>query len=943
MSGKKAYVKFAVLLIAILTVSLGTQANADNPASASVSKVIDLAGSWQFKLDPENQGVDRKWFESKLPDLIKLPGSTDQAGYGTKTTEKETTRLSRVYRYVGPAWYQRDVTIPDKWGGKRITLLLERCHWETRVWVDNKSAGMQDSLCVPHIYDLTDLMAPGKHRLTIRVDNNIKYNVGLFTVKPTGTAQYWAHSVTDETQTNWNGIIGRIALEVTEPVWIKSIQVYPDIKNKIAKTVLGIGNTTGRKFDATLTLRVRRLDDRLVRYKSQHTKVNISEDPESTVEMNFNMGPDVKLWDEFSPTVYELVGMIEVSNNGHLLTAYKKTQFGMRRIGTKGTQFTINDRPTFLRGNLDCCIFPLTGYPAMEADAWLQMFETAKSYGINHIRFHSWCPPEAAFIAANKLGLMFQVETPIWTEVGSGKPIDKFVYAEADRILETYGNHPSFCMMGVGNELKGDKSTEFVAQINKYWKEKDPRHLYTGGSGWPESPTGDYHVLPRKGGPIRLHGGPLGPATNVDYRKQISLCEKPVVAHEISQWCVYPNFKQIEKYTGVLQARNLEAFRDSLAKNHMLDQAEYFSRASGMLNGLLFKAGIETMLRTPGLAGFQLLSLHDFPGQGTALVGTLDAFWDSKGIMQPYQFRSFCGRTVLLLRMSKRVFTQAEAFTADVEIAHFGSAPIEKTLPLWFVRSASGQDIVSGQFDETTIPVGNATRLGRITFELSQAVAPEKLFISVSLRNLNIENHWNIWVYPDSPDVAPPDDIMISRKLDADAKSILEKGGKVLLLPQRLSPKFSQPSSFEPIFWNKWLFKNQDRHLGIFCDPRHPIFISFPTEYHTNWQWWDLLNKSTVMVLDDFDPDFRPLVQVIDDWYTNHRLGILFEANVGEGKIVVSSLDLLNDLDHRPVARQLLSSLFRYMSGEKFVPTHTVDMKLIENLCSASTTPPMEK
>jgi len=916
-------------IIISLILGIIQPSQAASTKKSPLADTIDLAGTWQFQLDKDNNGVNEKWFDKKLPDQIKLPGSTDEAGYGEKTTEREITRLTRKYRYVGPAWYQRQVIIPENWKDKRITLFLERCHWETQVWVDGKAMGMQESLCVPHIYDLTKTMTPGQHLLTIRVDNSIKYNIGTFQFYDLkGT---WAHSVTDDTQTNWNGIIGRIALDASDPVWIQSVQVYPDIRKKFAKVKVRVANATNQVIDATLNLKAEEVEGK--NPDPQQVKVSINPKQESTVEYDYDMGKDAKLWDEFSPVIYELTTVLSANAGNNQYTDVRKTQFGMRQIDTQGRKIKINDRWTFFRGNVDCCIFPLTGYPDMETKAWLRMFRIAKSYGLNHIRFHSWCPPEAAFVAADQLGITFQVETPVWTTVGSDNSVDQFIYDEGDRILETYGNHPSFTMLMVGNELAGRKRVQFCAEINKYWKEKDPRRLYSGGSGWPESPTADYHVLSKKGPPIRLNRGPLGPSTVPDYRIPISRSKKPIIAHEISPWCVYPNFKEIKKYTGVVEARNFEVFRESLRKNHMLDQADDFVKASGALSSLMMKAEIETNLRTPESAGFQMLCLQDFPGQGTSLVGKLDAFWDSKGILEPQECAEYCNQTVPLLRMKKRIYTTSETFTADMEVAHFGPSPIDHAIPVWSVKYADGGEIASGKSDVSAIPIGNCIKLGQITLPLSKVMAPNKLVITVSLKETPFHNHWEIWVYPDLPETYQPGNVMLAKRWDDTAGSALKAGRKVLFVPSPELLKKARRSSFQPIFWNNYLLKSQSSHMGILCDPQHPVFDEFPTEFHTNWQWWDLLEKSTAMVLDDFDPKFRPTIQLIDDWFTNHRLGYLFEAKAGNGKLVVCSLDILNNLGNRRAARQLLHSLLKYMNSNQFNPAQSVDIKLIEDLC----------
>ncbi|MHC4643662.1 MAG: sugar-binding domain-containing protein, partial [Planctomycetota bacterium] len=300
------------------------------------------------------------------------------------------------------------------------------------------------------------------------------------------------------------------------------------------------------------------------------------------------MGLGTLLWDEFTWATYGAKVQLKFTAGAQTFYDSKTVTFGMREFGTKGTQFTINDRPTFLRGTLECSIFPLTGYPDMSVDGWVRIFRIAKAHGLNHMRFHSWCPPEAAFIAADRMGFMLHVECPAWTTIGNGKPIDKFIYAEGDRILKAYGNHPSFCMLAYGNEPGGRNQKRFLSDLVNYWKQKDPRRLYTSAAGWPIIPENDFHSTPAPRGhqwgsglKSRFNANP--PETVTDYGSIIQNYDVPVVSHEIGQWCVYPNFKEIKKYTGVLKPRNFEIFRDSLADHHMLEKAEDFLMASGKL------------------------------------------------------------------------------------------------------------------------------------------------------------------------------------------------------------------------------------------------------------------------------------------------------------------------------------------------------------------------
>ena len=923
----RAFVRPPLCLWVLLcaTAACGNVARAGSRGSSPVKpqdptpeNVLSLAGAWQFQLDPKDLGRQEKWFQRELPDRCKLPGSTDENGFGTRNLRKPNyDYLSRIVEYVGPAWYQREVEAPAAWQGKRITLLLERCHWETQVWIDGRFAGMRDSLCVPHVYDLTGLLSPGKHRVTIRVDNSLKYDVG-------GAA----HSTSEQTQTNWNGIVGRIELRATSPVWIDDVQVYPDLVKRTARVRLTIGNATDKPAAGEIVLRITKEDGKETLAAGKVAISVVAPRKQFEAEMRFDR--EMPLWDEFSPAECRLSASLQAAVGGRACVDQRTMAFGVRKLGVaENKQFTLNGRRICLRGTLECCIFPLTGYPPTDVESWLRILRIAKSYGLNHLRFHSWCPPEAAFTAADQMGFLFHVEAPQWVgNVGRVPGRDRFIEEESRRILDAYGNHPSFGLFCLGNELGGD--TSFLQKVLKDCKQRDPRHLYTPSTAWSFGPEDEYRVMVVRG--LR------GPGTDHDFRAQTAKEKVPVVSHEIGQWTVYPNLEEIEKYTGVLRPRNFELVRDDLAARGMLGQAGEFTRATGLFMVLLYKEEIEVLLRTPSHAGFQLLDLHDFPGQGTALVGTLDPFWDSKGLISPEAFRRFCGPTVPLLRMKKRTFTTDETFNAEAEIAHFGPAAIAGAEPVWVVKDQEGRQVASGKWPPRDVSTGKLSPLGTIELPLSRIAAPTKLTVTVALQRTDVGNDWDIWVYPqwrvesrESRDKSreqgprpstldPRLSTLVCRSWDADSIAALASGRKVLLLVPRAGLAKSIPGSFTPVFWSPIWFRGGAGTMSILCDPKHPALAQFPTEVYTNWQWYDLLPRSSTIILDDAPRDFRPIVQVIDNFSRNHRLGNLFEARVGEGRLVVSSIDLWSDLQKRPAARQLLYSILAYMDSDAFRP-----------------------
>jgi hypothetical protein len=410
----------------------------------------------------------------------------------------------------------------------------------------------------------------------------------------------------------------------------------------------------------------------------------------------------------------------------------------------------------------------------------------------------------------------------------------------------------------------------------------------------------------------------------------------PYVSHEIGQWCVYPNFKEIAKYTGVLKARNFEIFKESLEENHLGHLADSFLLASGKLQAICYKADIEAALRTRDLAGFQLLDLHDFPGQGTALIGVLDAFWEEKGYISPGEYRRFCNGTVPLARWTKRIFRDNEVIKADIEVAHFGESAMQDITATWNLTTVDGTVIAQDNFTVREIPIGNGIKLGTASVEPEKIEAARKLILTVNVAGFS--NSWDIWVYPAEKDLMEGEEaVRVVRSLDQNTVDYLKKGGKVLLTPVKGSLKPAAGGEigvgFSSIFWNTAWTRGQKPHtLGILCDPAHPALHHFPTEYHSNWQWWDAMSHSNAIILDRFDPALKPIVRVIDDWFTNRSLALIFEAEVGGGKMIVSGIDLLSDLENRPGTQQLLYSLKRYMTGDSFAPVIRLDIEEIRDL-----------
>lgn len=873
---------------------------------------IDLSGTWRFQADPMGFGKTpgSELYQAKLTESIMLPGSTDEGGKGMLTTARYVDRLTRKFEYCGQAWYQREVIIPEEWKDKEITLNLERCHWETTVYVDGKEIGAKEHLSVPNRFLLSKQITPGMHILTICVDNRLKYPM-----------DQWNHGTTEYTQTNWNGIVGKIELTAYEKTNIHALKAYPDIETRTVTLDITVNNTTGQPTNGLLQLVINEKGGKTV--SEQSFPITLKEGSNQLIK-EISMGKNIKLWNEFTPYLYEVKAMLTADNKQDS----KNITFGMREVTQGKHHIQINGRNVHLRGALDCCVFPLTGYPSTTIEDWKRIFLTVKDYGMNHIRFHSWCPPEAAFHAADEVGIYLQAELPMWIkDVGQYPARRDFFEKEMYAILEEYGNHPSFILMCNGNENEGNFNV--LEDLVKKAQKHDNRRLYSASTARTHTPSDQYYVshVTEKGW-ITVYEGK--PSTDWDRKKESDI-DCPVIAHETGQRCMYPNFAEMEKYTGVVSPRNFEVFRERLARNGMLHQADDFFRATGAHTVLQYKEVNESLLRTANSGGFQLLGLADFPGQGSAFVGILDAFWESKGLVTPEKYRESCGPVVILARLPKRIFSPSETLAARMDVYQFGPTDIRRGNIEWWLADEDGKRIESGRLSHGNIARGGVDSVGVVRVSLDKISQTGKYTLHASLGD--VHNEWDIWVYPDNRPVALPEN---GEQFGAgsgasecrwattweQARKLLAQGERVLLVPDVKKVK-GRKTHFASHFWNPIMFNWDPMIVGTLISNEHPAFRDFPTSYYADWQWWDILNNARAVDLTDMRT-LTPVIQSVDTYEENRKLGIAFEAKVGTGSLFVLNLDIAKELEKRPASCQLLRSVMNYVTSSDFQPQTTL-------------------
>lgn len=912
---------------------------------------IPLEGNWGLQLDTAGAGIAPDWLTKSCTDSLFLPGTTDMGKKGTYNTDMTlTTSLSREYVFEGKALYTKQVDIPEEWDGTSVRLVMERTK-PTTIWIDGKEVGANNDISTAQQYDLSSYLFPGTHTVAILVDNGKQ----AVPEKVYGSS----HAYSASTQTNWNGIIGDFYLESVPLCGIDDIQLYPDVAKKVVTARVTLRNPDKGAGKGILSFYAEAWNtDKQHKTPVQTVEVDWTK-PEQELELA--LGDKALLWSEFTPSLYRFSVSLKTDQS----VDTEQATFGLRDFKTKGRQFTMNGKTTFLRGKHDACVFPLIAHTAMDVETWRHYFQVAKQYGINHYRFHSWCPPEACFEAADIEGIYLQPELPIWGNIDiDDTELCDYLLKEGRNLHRAYSNHASFVMFGLGNEMSGE---EGLAMLIQTFKKEDNRHIYSSGSnnylGFKgKQANEDYFTTCRVGREgdkqFNTHarasfsfadaydGGYLNhtyPNSEMDFSSANVLCDVPIISHETGQFQVYPNYEEIKKYTGVLKPRNFEIFKKRLEEAGMINLAYDFMMASGKWSALLYRADIEMNLRTPEWGGFQLLDLQDYPGQGSAYVGILDAFMESKGLIAPEEWRHFCSEVVPLFCTEKFCWTNDEALTGEVEIANYSESDLNSKQLSWTLTDSKQQVLDKGVLP-LQVKQGELAKVGTLKPAIASVRKAEKVTLALSIDGTPYRNDYSLWIYPAADkEVAPSEDICVTDDLDAHLKYLTE-GGKVLWFPSKDKHKDQTVGGlFQTDYWNYRMFRticeNLDRPvspgtLGILTDPGHPALADFPTEFHTNWQWFPIIKQSYPMILDRLSDDYRPIVQVIDNVERNHKLGLLFEFKVGNGKLLVCMSDL-KAVQDKPEARQFYRSILGYMESSAFAPSYSLSAKDLQDLFTA--------
>lgn len=852
---------------------------------------IDLSGQWRVKLDAEKQET----MPQAYPETMMLPGTTSAAGLGMPNPAKETGCLTDAYRFEGAVWFMRTFTAGD-WTGEQTMLTLERTR-KTTAYLDGRPIGHQESLCTPHRYFLPPVHA-GEHTLVIRVDN---------TDYPTRGG----HLTSPDTQSNWNGITGEISLTVAHTL-LTDLTVRPDLRRGCLRVH---GHIIGAP-DGVAGIVLPGQMEHLLPYRR------------GVLDGECPLKGNEAFWDEAHPEIHT----ISIDLDGDVY----ETTFGLRDVRTVGRRLLINGRETFLRGKVDNLLYPKTGYTPTDVASWMTILGIAKEYGINHYRYHTACPPDAAFTAADLLGVYMAPELPFWGTVaeegeeGYDERERDFLFQEGFRILREYGHHPSFLWLSLGNELWGSK--DVLNRMMRAYREADDTKLYSSGANnyqfvpdvldeenvfvgvrlgrerlirgsyamcdapqgivqttAPESVSNyDASIVPEtlgqsgEAGKVQIQYG-TG-VKEVDAQSADALIpDVPIISHEVGQYVFYPDFSEIPHYTGPLKPRNIEAMRENLERAGLYGEHEAFFRQTGHLAVDCYKREIETLLRSREVSGFQLLDLQDYTGQGTALVGVLNALMENKGLISAEEWREFCAGTVVLGEFASFTGVMGEDIRFDVQISECDPEKQHTRIRC---------TLMDGERELCACDVAPGVRRGRLTDAVSVTFPAEcyrdamqeritGLTVVLTLED-GTRNHYPIWLIPLI-------DIRITREgIEKDGRMVAfvsaeEKAdGAAIVVP---SAEGQLPAEYCTDFWCYPMFRSISESMGkpvpvgtmgLSIDTASPLLKRFAQEDYTTPVWYAILQTAHVQRL---PADIHPAVQMIDNTERCARLGILYQQD----------------------------------------------------------------
>jgi beta-galactosidase len=863
---------------------------AENPPRAR----IDLNGAWQFRLDSQ----------AAFARSIQVPGCWQAQGVG------EQSGILR-HHYAGTAWYRKTVSIPESWKGKRVTLRIGGALRIAELFMNGKPGGSHDGMSAPFEFDVTDVVRAGASNIIDLRISNPGNPPGESPDKqipsqPAGMLNYIG---------NWGGIYGPVELEATSRIWIEQVWVRPDLAKSTARFGIRVHNTEGQAFRGQLRVAV-----------GPHqgaAAIQVPAGQAAETELAVPM-PGARLWSPEHPDLY--MAAVTVLR-GDAECDRVDQRFGMREIKTQGSVLLLNGKPLYLRGYGDDNVEVLTGVPSASKEVYLGRLRLARSFGFNAVRFHSMTPVREYFEAADEVGMLVMAELPVaYTQYLL--PFKDFVRNELTSVVLAHRNHPSWLSLALGNEFNLD-----------WIKDENSKREF-------QDTVGEFYRLAKSLMPDRIvlsnDGNRLEPTDMMSLGRGAA-ANHPTVRHEFGEYyCSLPDLSLIPKFTGVMIPEWLEAKSRWVTENGLAAEYPAYLRNSQRLLQLGHKFQIERVRRDADVTGYTYWLIVDYPGgtgEGDSWEeGWFDSFWQPKGVL-PEDGRELNSPVLPLIDAGPGDRTLWSDSTKDLKVlvSNYGDREIREGAASWRV-SSDGRTLAESRVEHLAAPLGRIGPVSTISIGHVGGESPRKLNLVVDVDGH--VNHWNFWAFPrllmrhaESPIAAAvvwpglkryypfvqsgahapvAHSVWITPVLDNAAIDFLESGGRVWLALEKTGDVTFFPAS--------------GGALGTVVR-EHPALQGFPHEDFCDLQFYSLMQHATPFPLDHL-PKIAPIIGGIRTkaGFLSKRkelskVGYVFEARVGAGRLLVTTLRIGSQLDDaHPEAVFLCDRLLRYCDSSEFRP-----------------------
>lgn len=878
-------------------------------------KHLDLTGNWQFRLDPANEGLARKWFNepSAFKDRIAVPGAWQAQGYGAPSAQLR-------HSFEGTAWYRRSVDIPASWKGQRMVLRLGGAHRRLTLFVNGVELGGHDGFSAPFEFDISSALKPGAgNSIVLRIENPpvaIEDSPDKQKpLRPTGMLNYIG---------NWGGLFGAVELVAEPQSRIRTVLVTSEAARR--RIVFRVSVESARPLTVKVTV------------PGEEPVAHEVSGAEQVLEIDAAHTPP---WTPDDPRLRTAV--IQLLDQGREIDRVEQ-RFGFREITTRGQTLLLNGKPLYLRGYGDDNVEVLTGFPPTRHEVFVERLRRAKSFGFNAVRWHSMTPPAEYFAAADEVGMLVMAELPAaYTQYFAAHT--DFLKRELTGVLMAHRNHPSLLSVGFGNEfnlhwLKTEEERKaFTASIAEFYraaKELAPATLILSNDGFDLRPTDM----------VSLYRG--APA------------DRPTVRHEFGQYyCSLPDPRLIEEFTGVMKPSWLETKRAWVSQHHLAAVYPEYIRNSQRLQQLGRKYQIERVRHDGAVSGYHYWLIVDYPGgtgEGDSWEeGWFDYFWKPKGVT-PEEGRALNSPVLLMLDagVDNRTMWTGEPKQVGVEVSNYGADAIRDGRLTWALRDGARQ-VAGATITGIQASLGQVSRIATLPLNGEDGREARKLELVLTLDTGQgiYENRWPFWVYPKPGRQTPaipvattlrssalqrqypwlraqsePGGLLITDQLDSAALAYLKAGGRVwLLLRQTLDRRGIE------------FFPASGGALGTLVPPGSAL-AGFPNDGFCDLQFYNLLEGAYPLPIDNWPAAIQPWIggirttsQFLSKTKNLSRVAYAVEGRVGAGRLLVTTLRLREHFDEAyPEAMALFDSLLRYAAGAAFAPAQELQEEVLRPL-----------